>query len=42
LKKNVLHAIQVSKRRGERVVIGGRTATFFQGTIEIYKKIRQR
>lgn len=43
LKKNVLHAIQVSKRRGElfleylgeRVLIGGRTVTFFQGTIEI-------
>jgi len=43
LKKNVLHAIQVSTRRGElfleylgeRVLIGGRTVTFFQGTIEI-------
>jgi len=43
LKKNVLHAIQVSTRRGElfleylgeRVLIGGSTATFFQGTIEI-------
>jgi len=43
LKKNLLQAIQVSKRRGElrgeylgeRVLIGGRAVTFFEGTIEI-------
>lgn len=43
LGKNVLRAAQVSKRRGElfceflseRVLIGGRAATFFEGTIEI-------
>ena len=43
LGKNVLHAFQVSKRRGElfceyrgdRVFIGGRAVTFFQGRIEL-------
>ena len=43
LNKTVLRAAQVSKRRGElfcehlgeRVLIGGRAVTFFQGTIEI-------
>lgn len=43
LGKSVLRAVQVSKRRGElfcehlgeRVLIGGRAVTFFQGTIEI-------
>jgi PhzF family phenazine biosynthesis protein len=43
LGKNILRAVQLSKRRGElfceyrgeRVFIGGRAVTFFQGTIEI-------
>jgi len=43
LEKNVLRAVQVSKRKGElfceflgeRVLIGGRAVTFLQGTIEI-------
>ncbi len=43
LDKTVLRAVQVSKRRGElfceflgeRILIGGRAVTFFQGTIEI-------
>ena len=43
LKKNVLHAFQVSKRRGElfceylgnRVQIGGRAVTYMAGTIEV-------
>lgn len=43
LGKNILHAFQVSKRRGElvceysgdRVLIGGRAVTFFQGMIEL-------
>jgi len=43
LGKNVLRAVQVSKRRGDlsceflgaRVLIGGRAVTFFQATVEI-------
>ena len=43
LKKNVLHAFQISRRRGDlfcecrgaRVDIGGRAVTYMTGTIEV-------